>query len=204
MSARYRSIESLYCDPHLNFYHMDAVTEAGRSFDYYFVSRNEPEHIKARTGELRAEGVVIYALLKSDPEKILLIRQYRYPVGGYIYELPAGLVEAGEEAEAAAARELLEETGYRFQPVRGDEAFSRPFYMGAGYTDEACSAVFGWAEGDGSLRAPEDTESIEVIVADKEEVRRILREERVSQRMAYLCMNFLTAKAGEPFAFIGA
>ena len=76
--------------------------------------------------------------------------------------------------------------------------------MGAGFTDEACVAVFGWVEGDGSLRSLEDTESIEVLTADKAELRRILREERVSQRMAYLCMNFLTASAEAPFAFIGA
>jgi ADP-ribose pyrophosphatase len=48
----------------------------------------------------------------------------------------------------------------------------------------------------------EDTESIQVLVAGKEEVRRILREEKVSIRAAYLLMNFLHAESENPFAFL--
>jgi ADP-ribose pyrophosphatase len=44
---------------------------------------------------------------------VLLTRQYRHPVGRVIYDLPAGRIEPGESPEAAAARELEEETGYR-------------------------------------------------------------------------------------------
>ena len=128
---KFRSIETLQRNRFLNFYHMDALTDSGRAFDYYFVSRNPPEEIKARTGENRAEGVVICSLLKSDPERIVLIRQYRYPLGDWIYELPAGLIDPGENAQQAAIREMREETGYRLEPVSGDEAWSRPFYMGA-------------------------------------------------------------------------
>ena len=201
-AQKYRSIETLQRNPFLNFYHMDALTDTGRAFDYYFVSRNPPEQIKVKTGENKAEGVVICSLLKSDPTRIVLIRQYRYPLGDWIYELPAGLIDAGENAEQAAIRELREETGYRLEPVKGDGAFSRPFYMGAGYTDEACSAVFGYASEDGGERKPEDTESIRVLTADRQELKRILRTERVSLRMAYLCMNILNSDPGDPFAFL--
>ncbi len=200
---KFRSIETLQRNRFLNFYHMDALTDTGRAFDYYFVSRNPPEEIKARTGENKAEGVVICSLLKSDPERIVLIRQYRYPLGDWIYELPAGLIDPGESAEQAAIRELREETGYRLEPVSGDEAWSRPFYMGAGYTDEACCAIFGYAAEDGESGRPEETESIRVLTADRKELRQILRTERVSQRMAYLCMNILSSDPGEPFAFLG-
>jgi ADP-ribose pyrophosphatase len=48
--------------------------------------------------------------LGSDPQ-VLLLRQYRYAAGGYLYELPAGRLEPGEEPIACAARELREETG---------------------------------------------------------------------------------------------
>ncbi len=202
-AQKFRSIETLQRNPFLNFYHMDALTDSGRAFDYYFVSRNPPEQIKARTGENKAEGVVICSLLKSDPTRIVLIRQYRYPLGDWLYELPAGLIDPGESAEQAAVRELKEETGYRLEAVSGDGYLSRPFYMGAGYTDEACSAVFGYAAEDGE-RKPEDTESIRVLTADREELKRILRTERVSMRMAYLCMNILNSDPGDPFAFLSA
>lgn len=43
---------------------------------------------------------------------VVLIRQYRHSVGGYIWEIPAGTLNPGEDPEACAARELIEETGY--------------------------------------------------------------------------------------------
>ncbi|MBP5607735.1 MAG: NUDIX hydrolase [Lachnospiraceae bacterium] len=202
MADKYTSIKDLFSNRFLNFYHMDALTDSGRAFDYFFVSRNNKENIKAVTGRTFAEGCVIYPILKSDPGKIILIRQYRYPLGRFIYELPAGLIEADETPEQAAIRELKEETGYTLEPVSGDPVWNRGFYMGAGYTDESSAAVFGYAVGDNIISAAEDTESISVVIADKAEVRRILSEEQVSLRMAYLCMNFLRSDESDPFRFI--
>ena len=202
MAEKYTSIENLYNNRYLNFYHMDALTDSGRAFDYFFVSRNNSENIKIVTGSDAPEGCVIYAVLKDDPGKIILIRQYRYPLGRFIYELPAGLIEPGEDPGQAAARELKEETGYVLEPVRGDEMWNRAFYMGAGFTDESSATVFGYAVGDPEACAPEESESISVLTADKAEVRRILKEEQVSLRMAYLCLNFLRADPADPFAFL--
>lgn len=48
-----------------------------------------------------------------DGEDFIMVRQWRFGYGGITTEFPAGLVEPGERPEACAARELLEETGYR-------------------------------------------------------------------------------------------
>lgn len=48
----------------------------------------------------------------------------------------------------------------------------------------------------------EDTESIQVLIVDKAEAARILREEKVSIRAAYLLMNFLHADKQAPFRFL--
>lgn len=202
MNNKYTDIKALQENQFLNFYHMDALTDSGRAFDYYFVSRNKISDIKAVTGINKAEGIVIYPVLKEDPEKIVIIKQYRYPIGDYVYELPAGLVDKGETIEQAAIRELKEETGYDFEPYTGGyDAFRRPFLMGAGYTDEASSAVFGYAT-TSHIQKLEDTETIKVIIATKEDIKRILREEKTSLRFAYLMMNFLNSSKDDPFRFL--
>lgn len=200
---KFKGIQSLFQNRYLNFYHMDAMTDSGRTFDYYFTSRNSKDCIKAVTGSGKAEGVVIYPIWKEEPDKIVLIRQYRYPVGDVIYELPAGLIDEGEDAPQAAVREMKEETGFTLEVYGGGaKYYRRPFYMGPGYTDEACQTVFGYADGVWDRQALEETESIKVLLADKQEVDRILSEEKVSLRMAYLMMNFLQSDPKDPFAFL--
>lgn len=64
----------------------------------------------------RARGIKAAVILAVEDGHVLLVEQYREPLGAPCLELPAGLVgdeRAGEVVEAAAARELEEETGYR-------------------------------------------------------------------------------------------
>jgi len=70
------------------------------------------------TGQLeliRHPGAAAIVPCVSDPPgadpTILLIRQYRYATGGQLWEIPAGTLDPGEDPEASARRELLEETG---------------------------------------------------------------------------------------------
>ena len=67
----------------------------------------------------------------ADPE-LVLIRQYRYAADGYLYEIPAGRLDAGESPVDCARRELMEETGYRASEVQPlFTMFTTP-----GFTDE--------------------------------------------------------------------
>jgi len=69
------------------------------------------DRIEAVREVVRHTGSVV--LLPVFPDgRILLVRQYRYPVDDFLWELPAGRIEPGESPRAAAQRELLEETGY--------------------------------------------------------------------------------------------
>lgn len=186
----------------LNLYHMDVNDTKGKRFDYYFVSRNDTEHLKIKTRKLDPEGIVIYAVTKEANPRLVLIKEYRYPLDDYIYALPAGLVDAGETPGEAAAREMLEETGYAFAEYTGGEAcFRRPFLMGPGFTDEASSAVFGYVDLEDCHPERESSEDIEVILADKEKVRDILSKEKVSLRGAYLMMQYLQMKE-DTFSFL--
>jgi ADP-ribose pyrophosphatase len=75
-------------------------------------------------------GVVVLAEVEDG--LIPFVRQYRYPIGRDLLELPAGKVDQGENPELSAARELEEETGFR--PGRLDLVCS--FYSSPGFCDE--------------------------------------------------------------------
>jgi ADP-ribose pyrophosphatase len=61
---------------------------------------------------VRHPGAAAVVPMKADGT-VVLIRQYRHAVGGFIYEIPAGKLNPGEDPLACAARELEEEVGYR-------------------------------------------------------------------------------------------
>ena len=75
------------------------------------------------------EGVSILPMYEN---RILLQRQYRYPVRSWQWELPGGFVDPGETPEEAAARELKEETGYTVKALHSLGAF----YPSFGSTNE--------------------------------------------------------------------
>ncbi|MCI9326397.1 MAG: NUDIX hydrolase [Lachnospiraceae bacterium] len=200
---KYTAVRKLTDNRFLNLYEMDALTNTGAPFNYYFASRNSEEKLPLLTGKLCSNGIVIYPIWKRNPEKIVMLRQYRYPLDTWLYELPAGLIDEGETASEAAVREMKEETGLTFTPYEGgNPSFRRPVYLGAGLTDETSTSVFGYADGEISGRFRESTESIEVLLVDKKEAARILKEERVSLRAAFLLMSFLRMDGAEPFAFL--
>lgn len=62
--------------------------------------------------EVVAHPGAVLVLGFLDDEHIILIRNYRYPIGQTLIELPAGTLEAGEDPINCAGRELQEETGY--------------------------------------------------------------------------------------------
>ena len=64
------------------------------------------------------------------------------------------------------------------------------------------AAVFGWADGEISSKGQEETEEIEVVLADRTEIARILKEENVSLMCAYMMMHFLHEAPENPFAFL--
>jgi len=69
---------------------------------------------------------------RGDDPQILLIKQYRYAADGYLYEIPAGRLDAGEDPEKCAHRELREETGCTAKTMRHlYTMFTTP-----GFTDE--------------------------------------------------------------------
>ena len=116
----------------------------------------KPWEFASRTGSGRA--VAIIARL-HDPERIVLVKQWRPPMDAFTLEFPAGLVEQNDTLEATALRELEEETGFSGRVISvGPQVCSSP-----GMTDE----TVGWVEVEitgKSAAHPEADERIETIV----------------------------------------
>lgn len=99
---------------------------------------------------------VVGSASEADPE-ILLLRQYRYAAGGYLFEVPAGLpLDAGESWDACAARELEEETGHRATRLT---PMTR-IHTTPGFTDEVIHLYLaeGLLEGEANLDEDEFVE----------------------------------------------
>jgi len=105
-------------------------------------------------------SVVILALDNSKSKKdpwVVMERQYRHAANQYLWELPAGKIDEGEEPLAAAKRELAEETGYRAKRWRPlVEYYSSPGFLG-----EAMKVFLAQGLRAGDAR-PEDDEAIEL------------------------------------------
>jgi ADP-ribose pyrophosphatase len=86
----------------------------------------------------RTRGIRAAVILAIDEGHVILVEQYRVPIGRNCLELPAGLVgddAQGEEAAVAAIRELEEETGYRAEGVTDlGEYYSSPGMVSEGFT----------------------------------------------------------------------
>jgi len=66
--------------------------------------------------EIVEQGNVVAVLAIDDDDEVILVNEFRYPVG-YVLEIPAGSVDKGETPLKCAKRELLEETGYKAKKI---------------------------------------------------------------------------------------
>jgi ADP-ribose pyrophosphatase len=129
----------------------------------------EPGGVRATREVVRHSGSVA-ALPVHDDGRMVLVRQYRYPVDALVWELPAGRLDPGESPEAAAGREMEEEVGLR--PRRLEPLCV--FYTTPGFCDEVMYLFR--ATGLESVAArPEADERIESRAFALDEVRAMVR-----------------------------
>ena len=119
----------------------------------------EPGGIASRRDVVRHQGsVVIMAVDDSGREsRVLLVRQYRHAAQDFLWELPAGRIDKGEDALTGAKRELLEETGYSAR--RWKRALF--FWVSPGFLDETMAVYLASGLKKG-VATPEEDENISI------------------------------------------
>jgi ADP-ribose pyrophosphatase len=114
--------------------------------------------------EIVRHGAAVGIVAVDRQDRVLLVRQERPAVGGKVLEIPAGLLDGGEEPLAAAKRELQEETGLH----GGEWVEAATLLSSPGFTDERIHlfVATGLDEGEDDPDEGEDLELVRVPVAE--------------------------------------
>jgi ADP-ribose pyrophosphatase len=117
----------------------------------------EPGGVEARRDVIHHSGSVVVLAVDDSQSipRVLLERQYRHAAQDYLWELPAGRIDPGENELKAAKRELIEETGYRADRWRR----ILKFYASPGFVAETMSVFMATGLREGKAE-PEDDEII--------------------------------------------
>jgi len=136
------------------------------------------DEVRLLPGERRATREVVehpgaVAVVAAGPDRrVALVRQYRYPVGEVLLEVPAGTLEPGEDPAGCALRELAEETG-----LRGERAEPlTSLYTSPGFSDEVIHVFLVRLD---SVRRddprPDEDERVEAVLMPLEEALALVR-----------------------------
>ncbi|MBQ4377888.1 MAG: NUDIX hydrolase [Treponema sp.] len=179
---KFRSIKKILESKFITRYNLEYETETGKNKVYEMISRNPDIKDFAQLHDGRVDAVVMI-LHDETGEQILLSREFRMAVGEWVYNFPAGLIDAGEDAASAAGRELREETGLKLSHI--DEIWLES-YSAVGFSNEKNIVVTGTASGE--IRPSDsDFEEIEAFWYTKAEIRALLKVARFAARTQAYC-----------------
>lgn len=128
------------------------------------------DNVRLLNGSKTMREVVEHApavgvIAEAENGDLFLVKQYRYPAGEFLLEIPAGLIEEGEKPAETARRELQEEVG--FDPIQLEEVMR--FYTSPGFSNEMI-VVFHAKELVPSLRECDPDEFLEVVRVPRSEL----------------------------------
>lgn len=158
----------------------------------------DKDRVRLRGGQIVEFDIVrhggsVVLIPMPDPGRVVLIRQYRHAIDRWIWELPAGLVEKGEDPETAARRECEEETGL----VAGEVAVLGSYYPSPGFCDEIMLfyrlSSLAHPQSTASPAAMDEDEDIEVHVFTLSEAREMVRNREIIDMKTALGLTLIRA-----------
>lgn len=181
------SVEKTSCLKYLQAYTIQYQTKSGKEKSWEMVSRGGLERLRNEIeyGKMVSDGSVIFAT-NHDHTEVVLLKEYRVGAGRYVYMLPAGLADEGEDEKVTAVREFKEETGLAFDPVHVEPAR----YVSIGIINEKVSVVYGYFSGEPSKKYQADNEDAEIMILNRSQVQSILENEEVTIRTALILQDF--------------
>lgn len=135
---------------------------------------HDPDGFEIHRSIVRHPGSAVMMAV-DEKSRVLLVKQFRLPAEQYLWELPAGRLDAGEAALEAAKRELREETGYQAQ----NWTKLAEFWASPGYVAERMHVFLATALTEGQKEPMED-ERIEVGWFSMDDVGRMILDGQIS------------------------
>ncbi|MGE5190869.1 MAG: NUDIX hydrolase [Deltaproteobacteria bacterium] len=173
----------------LNLFEVEYEHESGQRARWQFVSRKPAPVLTG--APTQPDAVFIVPILKTPQgNRLVVLKEFRVPLGGCEYTCPAGLLEPGETIETTVRRELAEETGLELTRIF---AASPPVIASAGMSDESAVVVFVECSGTPSTAGLDGTEEIEVLVLDFEQLRALRRAPGKFSAKAWLVLLLFEA-----------
>jgi len=146
----------------------------GRIFTVQIETVSLPKGHELQAEVIRHPGSVVIVPV-TDDGRVILVRQYRVPLGRWAWELPAGSLNPGEDAVTAAQRECHEEVGL----IPGRLERLGAFYPTPGYCDEEMNffrvSKLREAGEDDATAQPDEDEDIEVKPFSLDELKSMIR-----------------------------
>lgn len=178
----FKMIKKIHDGAFINRYNIVYKTRNNNEKIYEMISRKKELQNIEQIKNCPPDAVVLI-IHDSKGEHILLNREFRLAVGDWVYNFPAGLIEKGETPEAAAARELREETGLTLDCV---EEVMHSSYSAIGFSDEKNICIVGTASGT-FQESDSAVEEIEAGWFTREEVKSLLKTEMFAARTQSYC-----------------
>jgi ADP-ribose pyrophosphatase len=175
---------------YLKLYEAEYENKVGNMRTWTIASRKDNETIQQKFFENKKDspdGVIIAAYHK-ELKKIVIIKQFRIPLNSFVYELPAGLIDPGEDAKSTIGRELMEETGLKIVDIIKNRSIEQ-VYVSAGMTDESLAFTYCTCEGEVSDKYLEDDECIETLLVSKEEAIELIKSKDKFDIKCYLLLQ---------------
>lgn len=172
---------------YLKSYAIDYFDKNNKERVWELVSRQGLNRLKNEifNHKSHTDGVMIFAT-NLEKTKVVLLKEFRVSAGGFIYTLPAGLIDPKESIKKSAIREFKEETGLDLDLKKID----KERYTSVGIINEKVNIAYGYYSGIPTQEFQEDSEYAEIEILDKKAVEKILKNEEVTVRSALLLKHF--------------